>query len=59
MKIPLRTQKKISWQMHQVLTIIEENDNEGVNIEDKLFIRKDFSQPFFFSLVAKKNKMFG
>ena len=55
MNIPLRTQKKISWQMHQVLTIIEENDNEEVNIEDKLFI----IIVIFDILVSKKNKMFG
>ena len=41
--------------MHQVLTIIEENDNEEVNIEDKLFI----IIVIFDILVSKKNKMFG
>ena len=38
--------------MHQVLTIIEENDNEEVNIEDKLFI----IIVIFDILVSKKNK---
>ena len=41
--------------MHQVLTIIEENDNEEVNIEDKLFI----IIVIFDILVSNKKKIFG